>query len=59
MGTGITQEVLTIHQPEEVSILLTRSLVFRFYDVLKKHLHGRKKIKAIKQWPEPQSVQDI
>ena len=43
MSAGATQKVLTIRQPEEVSISLGRSLVPRLYDVIERHPHGGQK----------------
>ena len=43
VGTGAVQEILTVCQPEEVSISLERSLVPRLCIVFKRHLHGGRK----------------
>ena len=43
MGAGVTQEVLAVRQPEEVSISSGRGLVPQLCGVLEKHPHEGQK----------------
>lgn len=47
MSSKPIKKVLAIYQSEEILILLECGLISQLYDILKKHLHGKQKIKVV------------
>ena len=59
MGIGATTEALIIHQPEKMSIPPRKIEIFRLHRLSLGIQIEEEQIKAVCDWPKPQSVRDI